>query len=204
MYIPKIYTQDNPEEILEFIKEHSFCTLINQTNGKLCATHIPLLLEKDEDKTILHGHISKLNTQSVGFEQNDTVLVLFMGAHSYISPSWYDHENVPTWNYLAVHVYGKITILTETQAIESLQKMMNYYEAKTNSAIRFENLSAKTKQEAQGVIAFKIDIEEIQAVKKLSQNRDDKNYNHIITKLEQSENANAQIIAKEMIKSRKL
>ena len=127
-----------------------------------------------------------------------------MGAHSYISPSWYDHENVPTWNYLAVHVYGKITILTETQAIESLQKMMNYYEAKTNSAIRFENLSAKTKQEAKGVIAFKIDIEEIQAVKKLSQNRDDKNYNHIITKLEQSENANAQIIAKEMIKSRKL
>ena len=111
---------------------------------------------------------------------------------------------MPTWNYLAVHVYGKITILTETQAIESLQKMMNYYEAKTNSAIRFENLSAKTKQEAKGVIAFKIDIEEIQAVKKLSQNRDDKNYNHIITKLEQSENANAQIIAKEMIKSRKL
>ena len=74
MYITKIYNQDKLEEILEFIKEHSFCTLINQTNGKLCATHIPLLLEKDEDKTILHGHISKLNTQSVGFEQNDTVL----------------------------------------------------------------------------------------------------------------------------------
>ncbi|POS01389.1 PaiB family negative transcriptional regulator [Flavobacterium croceum DSM 17960] len=204
MYIPKIYALENLEEILEFIKKYSFCTLVNQNHEKIWATHIPLLLEKTNEQLLLHGHISKLNEQGKLFESNPSVLAIFTGPHSYISPSWYDHENVPTWNYTAVHVYGTLTVLSYEETLVSLQKMMNHYESEAQSSIRFENLSKKVQQEAKGVLAFTIAIEDIQAVKKLSQNRDDKNYNHIITKLEQSQNNQAQEIALEMKNNRKL
>ena len=129
MYTPDIYKNENQEEIKQFLQENSFGILINQTNGKLCATHIPLELDRNkEGKQILHGHIAKENPQWRGFEENDTVLAVFSGPHSYISSSWYDHENVPTWNYLAVHVYGKIKIIEGEAAINSLKKLVDKYE----------------------------------------------------------------------------
>lgn len=122
MYTPDLYKNENQEEIRTFIKENSFGILINQTNGKLCATHIPIELEINaEGKEILQGHISKLNPQAEGFKENDQVLAVFTGSHSYISSSWYDHENVPTWNYIAVHVYGRIKIVDYETSVEQLK-----------------------------------------------------------------------------------
>lgn len=125
MYTPKIYKDEDPESIRTFLKENSFGILINQTQGKLCATHIPIELEVTVDgKEILQGHISKLNPQAEGFAENDQVLAVFTGPHSYISSSWYDHENVPTWNYIAVHVYGRIKIVDEATTIEQLKNWL--------------------------------------------------------------------------------
>ena len=102
MYTPDIYKNENQEEIKQFLQENSFGILINQMDGKLCATHIPLELDVNKDgKEILQGHIAKENPQWKGFKEDDTVLAVFSGPHSYISSSWYDHENVPTWNYLS-------------------------------------------------------------------------------------------------------
>ena len=204
MYTPDIYKNENPESIKTFLKENSFGILINQTNGKLCATHIPIELEINADgKEILQGHISKLNPQAEGFTENDQVLAVFSGPHSYISSSWYDHENVPTWNYIAVHVYGRIRITDETATIESLKKLVDKYEANSKNPVRVENMSAKTMREARGIIGFEIEIDEIQATKKLSQNRDDHNYTNIISELEKTENTQSIAIAKEMSKCRK-
>lgn len=204
MYTPDLYKNEDKEAIRSFLKENSFGILINQTDGKLCATHIPIELEMNTDgKEILEGHISKLNPQAKGFVENDHVLVVFSGAHSYISSSWYDHENVPTWNYIAVHIYGRIKIVDEVAAIEHLKKLVNKYEATSENPVRVENLSDKTMSQATGIIAFEIKIEEIQATKKMSQNRDDHNYKNIITELEKIENPQAIAVAKEMLKCRK-
>lgn len=204
MYTPDLYKNENPEEIRSFLKENSFGILINQTNGKLCATHIPIELEINaEGKEILQGHISKLNPQADGFRENDQVLTVFTGPHSYISSSWYDHENVPTWNYIAVHVYGKIRIVDEQTSIEQLKKLVDKYEATSENPVRVENLSVKTMREARGIFGFEIEIEEIQATKKLSQNRDDHNYKNIISELEKTENPQSIAVAKEMSKCRK-
>ena len=204
MYTPEIYKNEDPESIRAFLKENSFGILINQTNGKLCATHIPIELEVNaEGKEILQGHISKLNPQAQGFTENDQVLAIFTGPHSYISSSWYDHENVPTWNYIAVHVYGRIKIVDETATIEQLKKLVDKYEASSENPIRVENLSAKTMREARGIFGFEIEIDEMQATKKLSQNRDDHNYKNIISELEKTENPQAIAVAKEMLKCRK-
>lgn len=204
MYTPEIYKNEDSESIKTFLKENSFGILINQTNGKLCATHIPIELEINTDgKEVLQGHISKLNPQAEGFAENDQVLAVFSGPHSYISSSWYDHENVPTWNYIAVHVYGRIKITDETATIESLKKLVDKYEANSKNPVRVENLSAKTMREARGIVGFEIEIDEIQATKKLSQNRDDHNYKNIISELEKTENTQSIAIAKEMSKCRK-
>lgn len=204
MYTPEIYKNEDPESIRTFIKENSFGILINQTHGKLCATHIPIELETNADgKEVLQGHISKLNPQAEGFAENDQVLAVFSGPHSYISSSWYDHENVPTWNYIAVHVYGRIKIKDEAATIESLKKLVDKYEAGSENPVRLEDLSAKTMREARGIFGFEIEIDEIQATKKLSQNRDDHNYKNIISELEKTENPQAIAVAKEMSKCRK-
>jgi transcriptional regulator len=202
MYIPELYKNENQEDIQNFIHQNGFGILVNQTNGKLWATHIPLLLEEKDGKQILVGHVSKINPQVESFQVNDEVLAIFSGAHSYISSSWYDHENVPTWNYLAVHVYGKLTIYNHEQAVDSLKRLVDKYEAKSKNSIRIEDLSSKTMREARGIIAFEIEITAIEAQKKLSQNRDDKNYKNIISELEKTNDNQAIAIANEMKKNR--
>ena len=204
MYTPDLYKNENPEEIRNFLKENSFGILINQTNGKLTATHIPIELEINaEGKEILQGHISKLNQQAEGFKANDQVLAVFTGPHSYISSSWYDHENVPTWNYIAVHVYGRIKIVAYEKSVEQLKKLVDKYEEHSEKPVRVEDLSEKTMREARGIFGFEIEIDEIQANKKLSQNRDDHNYKNIISELKKTENAQSIAIAEEMSKCRK-
>lgn len=204
MYTPDLYKNENQEEISAFLKENSFGILINQTNGKLCATHIPMELGINADgKEILEGHISKLNPQADGFAENDQVLAVFTGPHSYISSSWYDHENVPTWNYIAVHVYGRIKIVDYDTSVEQLKKLVDKYEANSENPVRVENLSSKTMREARGIFGLEIEIDEIQATKKLSQNRDDHNYKNIISELEKTESPQAIAVAKEMSKCRK-
>ncbi len=203
MYIPELYKNENQEEIQNFIHDNGFAVLVNQTNGKLWATHIPLLLDVNEDgNPVLSGHISKANPQVESFKANEEVLAIFSGPNTYVSSSWYDHENVPTWNYLAVHVYGKVKILNRKQTIESLKKLTDKYEAVSKNPVRVENLSEKTMQEVKGVVGFEIEITSIEAQKKLSQNRDDKNYRNIISELEKSGNPQASAVAEEMKKNR--
>jgi len=202
MYIPELYKNENQEEIQNFIHQNGFGILINQTAGKLWATHIPLLLEEKDGKQILVGHVSKENPQAASFKTNDEVLAIFTGAHSYISSSWYDHENVPTWNYLAVHVYGKVTIYNHEQAVVSLKKLVDKYEKKSEKPVRVEELSEKTMREARGIIAFEIKITSIEAQKKLSQNRDEKNYKNIISELEKTKDNQSIAIATAMKNNR--
>ena len=203
MYIPELYKNENREEIESFIHQNSFAILVNQTQGKLWATHTPLLLETHEDgKLNLTGHISKANPQASSFNDNDEVLAIFSGAHAYISSSWYDHENVPTWNYLAVHVYGKVRVYNHEEALDFLKKLVDKYEAKSKNPVRVENLSEKTMREARGIVAFEIEITNLEAQKKLSQNRDDKNYRNIITELEKTKENQALAVAEAMKKNR--
>ena len=202
MYIPEHYRNENQEDIKNFIHQNGFGILINQNNGKLWATHIPLILEEKDGKQFLVGHVSKENPQAKSFKTNDEILAIFSGAHTYISSSWYDHENVPTWNYLAVHVYGKLQLHSPEESIEALKRLVNKYEAKSEKPIRVEDLSQKTMLQAHGIVSFEIEITAIEAKKKLSQNRDDKNYQTIISKLENSNDYQSIEVAKEMKKNR--
>lgn len=199
MYIPDIYVNENQSEILRFIEENSFAILVNQSNGKINATHIPLFIEEStNNKLVLSGHISKLNPQSENFAENGNVLAIFSGAHSYISSSWYDHEEVPTWNYIAVHVEGKIEILNQELTLLHLENLVNKYEKNSENPISTKTLSEKTMRQANGIVAFTIIVEKIDAVKKLSQNKNEVTKKSIISHLEKSDDEGAKRIANEM------
>jgi len=201
MYIPDYYKNENPEEINAFLSENAFGILVSQRNGKMLATHIPLELERTGGgKLVLQGHISGENSQREHFENGEEVLAIFTGPHAYVSSSWYDFEGVPTWNYISVHVYGKIRIVGYDELFEALKKLVDKYERGRENPTRIENLSKKTMMMARSVVGFEIEITNIEAAKKLSQNRDAKNYASVVSHLEQSADPGARGIASEMKK----
>lgn len=202
MHIPEIYKNENQAEIEQFIHQNGFSILVNQTEGKLWATHIPLVLEHKNGKQFLVGHVSKLNPQAESFKSNEEILAVFQGVNAYISSSWYDHENAPTWNYIAVHVYGKLRLHSHEEAIEALKRLVDKYEATSENPVRVENLSPKMMREVRGIVSFEIEISSIESVKKLSQNRDDKNYKNIISELEKTNENQAIAVADAMKKNR--
>ena len=185
MYIPNEFRNENIEAVQQFLKENSFGILINQTKGKLTGTHIPMLLEKDElGKDVLTGHISKLNPQWKNFNPGEEVLAIFNGPHGYVSSSWYEKENVPTWNYIAVHVYGNIKIVEGKELHQILKRLVDKYEVNSENPVKVENMAPHLLKYMDDIVGFSIQITAVQAAYKLSQNRTEKDYHQIIHKLE--------------------
>ncbi|MDT0607090.1 FMN-binding negative transcriptional regulator [Croceitalea rosinachiae] len=203
MYIPHYYKNENLEEVKEFIKQNSFGVLVNQVDGKPWATHIPLELDTDEKgNAILISHISKANPQWKFFENHPEVLCIFNGPHSYISSSWYKEEEVPTWDYIAVHVYGKLAVLDEEAVMQSLHKLVAKYEVNSKNPISLNDMSPKTLRQVKGVVGFKIEISDIQAAYKLSQTRPE-DHAKIISELKDKNNPGSVAIASEISKFKK-
>jgi len=168
----------------------------------MVATHIPLELSEDETK--LRGHIAKANPQWKNFQNNSEVMVIFPGPHAYVSSSWYDHENVPTWNYIAVHVYGKIQIIEGDELYSALKQLVDKYEKTSAYPVSIEKMSPEyVRQSIQGLVGFAIEITSIEAAYKLSQNRDRKNYVNVINELEKRGDHGSKSIAAEMKKIEK-
>ncbi len=199
MYIPTQYKNSDLEEIKDFIRANSFGILISMGEDKPLGTHIPLELEKGaEGKDVIVSHMARANTQWRNFKQNQEVLCIFNGPHSYVSSSWYKDEEVPTWNYIAVHVYGTIEILEEPEVLATMVRLVDKYEQHEKKPLSVANLSTKTMRQIKGVVGFKITITDIQATYKLSQGRE-QDHPAIIRELEQRDTG-SMVIASEMNK----
>lgn len=202
MYIDKKNRNESIIEMQEFIRQNGFGILISTVDGKPWATHIPMHLSTD-GKT-LNSHISRGNAQWKNWDSSSEVLAVFQGPNAYISSSWYDHVNVPTWNYIAVHVYGTIRIVEGEALIESLKDLVNKYEKHSVKPVTVEGMPERfLKNEILGIVGFEITISKIEAAYKLSQNRDDKNYKNIVTELKKRKDSDSHEVAKEMQNRRK-
>ncbi|MCH1625312.1 FMN-binding negative transcriptional regulator [Ferdinandcohnia quinoae] len=201
MYIPKYFKVTDVNEIMDFVQNNSFGTLVTTEKGKPLATHLPLELHKQGDDYYITGHMAYANPQWKTFEaENDNVLVMYQGSHAYISSSWYAHENVPTWNYQSVHIYGTASIMSEQELEEDLILLLQKYEGHRKYPVLWESLSPQTKKQIKGIIGFKIKIQEIQAAYKLSQNRNETDYRNIINQLQHEGNPNSNQMAELMEK----
>ena len=199
MFTPAHYKNEDIDEIKDFLRSNSFGILVNQVDGKPWATHIPLELDIDSDGSdVLIGHIAKANPQWKYFREDSQVLCIFNGPHSYVSSSWYKEEEVPTWNYIAVHVYGTLKIQSEEALLASLHKLVDKYEADSKEPVSSRDMSPKTMRQIKGVVGFEIKVEDIQATYKLSQGREH-DHPKIITELEERDSS-AKAVAKAMQK----
>lgn len=199
MYIPKYFQVTDMDEVLDFIQSNSFGTLVTTEQGTPIATHLPLALHKQGDDYYITGHMAYANPQWKTFEvENENVLVMFQGPHAYVSSSWYKDENVPTWNYQAVHVYGTASIMSEQELEEDLSLLLQKYEHHRKNAALWENLSTQTKKQIKGIVGFKIKVQEIQAADKLSQNRNEEDYHNIVNKLSEEKDVNSEQMAQLM------
>ncbi|MGY3715787.1 FMN-binding negative transcriptional regulator [Sutcliffiella cohnii] len=185
MYIPKYFKIEEEEVIYDFIDKYGFATLFSQHEGEPYATHLPLMLNESENA--LYGHFARPNEQWKDAEDQQ-VLAVFQGPHCYISPSWYETDKaVPTWNYVSIHVYGKMEIVDDPKAVfDSLNDLVEKYESDDSPYSLGEVEPSYVEGLAKGIVAFKINITKIEAKAKLSQNHPIERQKLVIQHLENS------------------
>ena len=118
--------------------------------------------------------------------ENSQTLAVFTGPQAYVSASWYTNPQMgSTWNYMSVHIKGKIQFLPEEDLIAFMKKLTLHFEKGNNdSPTIFDNLPDKyLSKMLPGIVGFEIKVEELENVFKLSQNRDEKSYRTIIERL---------------------
>ncbi|OGX79598.1 protease [Exiguobacterium sp. SH31] len=185
MYVPKLYAVNDAEEVHAFLKAHPFGTVVTHDGQKPHATHVPLRFHAEDGHVWFTTHVARNNPQWQTIE-DQTVLLIVQGPDAYVSASWYGHEDVSTWNYQAVHLYGQATILSSAELETDLAGLLQDHERERENAIVWEELSEPVQRQKHGVVGFRIDIDEIQAAFKLSQNRNDEDYERIVSELEQA------------------
>jgi transcriptional regulator len=171
MYIPKFNQETDLAKLLEFMHANNFITLTSVLNGELMATHLPVSVWQDGEEVYCTGHFAKANPQWQAIHTQENLLI-FSGAHAYISPTHYDkYESVPTWNYIAVHAYGTARILSEKAELEQMMaRLVKQHEASYQA--QWDSLSDKYKQGMlQGVVGFEMVFSRIEGKYKLSQNK---------------------------------
>lgn len=198
MYNLPYFKDKNPEEIIRFMQEHPFAMVIGvNTAGQPVATQIPVFMYVREGKIFLSGHIMRQTDHHKAFEANPEVLAVFTGAHTYVSATWYENPHqASTWNYYSVHARGRIRLGDEEELKQMLRRLTLHYEkGNTSSTTFYDNLPADyTERLSKGIVMFEIAVTELDHVAKLSQNRDEKSYEHIMRHLGQGD-ADAQRIA---------
>lgn len=198
MYTPKHFQLNDEQDTINFMQRYSFATIVTATNNIPFATHLPFLIEKRDGQIILASHFAKANPQATEIIGKD-VLVIFTEPHAYISPKHYEKEtNVPTWNYIAIHAYGKATITPEgEQTAELLARMISNYEM--DYLAQWNGLPDEYKQRMmKGIVAFEIVVDDLQGKQKLSQNRSEVERENIINSLSKSNDTTEAEIGKYM------
>lgn len=208
MYIPKLYEVTDSAVIEAFIQAHAFAILVSTgADGAPVATHLPLELvvkpQGERRERYLQGHLARPNPQWRGLNPTQSVLAIFHGPHAYISPRWYDHPNVPTWNYLTVHVYGRPRLIEDRDELYGLLKrLVDRYEAQSGATppYQLETQPPRVVQQMNGVVGLEIKIERLEAQFKLSQNRNPADFANIIAHLHQRDEALSQGVAEAMMR----
>jgi len=200
MYNISYFKASDHKEVTDFMRQHPFVMLCGVSSaGNPVVTHVPVLLEERDDKLFLLAHVMRKQDHTKAFEANPNVLAVFSGAHTYVSASWYENkQSASTWNYQAVHARGILTFLDEKGLHNILTKLTATFEQNENSPSLVHKMDeAYVNNMMKAIVAFEIEVTDLQHVFKLSQNRDEKSYDNIIEQLSNND-ADGKIIADTM------
>jgi transcriptional regulator len=203
MYNLPYFKENDQQVVLDFIHQHPFAFIAGcDENNKPVATQIPVFIEERGGKLYLSGHMMKQTDHHKAFEKNPNALCVFTGHHTYVSATWYaDPNQASTWNYMSVHVKGQLKFLNEEALMEVLKKSSLHFEnGNHHSSTVYDNLPEDYRNKLiKAIVAFEVEVESIDNVFKLSQNRDKESYQHIVEKLSEQD-ADGKTIAEEMNK----
>ncbi len=182
MYLPSSFAEKDVPTLHAFLEAHPLATLVTAVGGSdgLFATHLPLLLDRDTGSFgRLFGHIARANPHARQLASGEhQTLVIFSGPDAYITPNWYrtkaEHGRVvPTWNYVAVHAYGKVTVHDDPQFLRPhLERLTRHHEA--SRAQSWEVSDAPDEyiaQQLRAIVGIEVVIERLEGKWKMSQNR---------------------------------
>jgi len=203
MYNLPYYKEKDHQVVLDFIHQHPFAFIAGcDENNKPVATQIPVFIEERDGKLYMTGHMMKSTDHHKAFEKNSNVLCVFTGNHTYVSATWYSNPyQGSTWNYMSVHVKGQLRFLDEEGLIDVLRKTSLHFEkGNASSETVYDNLPKEyTSRLIKAIVAFEVEVESIEHVFKLSQDRDKQSYQHIMEKLKDRDE-DGRVIAEEMKK----
>jgi len=170
LYPPKHHQENNQEHLIEVVKKYPLATLISIKDNEPLITHLPLVLK---DKKLI-GHIDKFNPQTELLKSENPVTVIFYGPQCYISPSIYSTTQLPTWNYVRVHLKGKVKAIDNKQALKtSLIEMTEFLEAPAHNFV-LEADNPRMERNLDYIKMFEINITSWEGKFKLSQDKNPK------------------------------
>ena len=173
MYVPQHNRMEDPAQLLAFMRQYSFATLVSFAGGSPRATHLPFVIEEGQGGDLrLVAHLARANPQWRSFDGTGEVLAIFQGPHAYVSPSHYQrHPSVPTWNYAAVHAAGSLRLLEgRDDKLAALRALIDANDPGFLAAM--DALPPDyLEQKLSGIVAFEIAVTRLDARWKLSQDR---------------------------------
>jgi transcriptional regulator len=197
MYIPAHFSETDVTTLQDFIDAHPFGLLVSYLGGAPFVTHLPFLLDRGAGPNgALLGHVARPNPHWRNLV-GQPVLCVFNGPHAYVSPTWYEVDKVvPTWNYVAVHVYGRVTLIEELQEVVDLvARLTEYMEQAMPKPWTFDEADPHTSKMAAGIVGFRIEIDRIEGKWKLNQNHPPERRRKVIAALRERGGEDAAEIA---------
>jgi transcriptional regulator len=196
MYVPDHFRESDPTTLFDFMEQHSFALLVSQLNGEPFASHLPLLVDRDSGTHgAIVGHLARANPHWQMTDRN--VLVVFSGAHAYITPTWYEAANtVPTWNYTAVHAYGTFQVIEDHhEIVRIVHEYVRTFEASMPLPWKIAPEDEFVDKLAAAVVGFRIEITRLEGKFKLNQNHPRERREMVAAALERRGDENARAIA---------
>lgn len=197
MFQPRYFKQQDKQQMLSFINEHPMASIVTMTPKGLLGNHIPMIVVEHDNKCFLQGHVAKANSIYQNIDKSIDVLAMFHGPNGYVSPNWYpskkkDPRTVPTWDYVAVHVSGKIEFYHDKEWLKQhLTRLSAVNEKKVNEKWEISDApDAYIATMLKAIVGIEIGISDITGNTKMHQNHSQENRDGVVVGLKAIDNDN--------------
>ncbi|QWT18782.1 FMN-binding negative transcriptional regulator [Bacillus sp. NP157] len=196
MYTPPLFTETDTATLIALIRANALGVLVTHAHGSLDANHIPFIVDETRGPAgVLIAHVARANSMWTAVADGDAVMVVFRGAQGYVSPNWYPskhetHRHVPTWNYEVVHVHGTIRVIDDEKFVRgAVARLTREHESRLPAPWKMSDAPADyLAEELAHIVGIEIDIARLEGKRKLSQNRDARDFEGAVAGVEGSGN----------------
>ena len=184
MYHPPLFSEQDPEELQRILRAHPLGVLVMHLDGAFEANHVPFLFDPARGPHgTLVAHVARAHGVWGRVPAGAEVLVVFQGAQGYISPSWYPskhehHRHVPTWNYEVVHAHGRVRVIDDATYVRGVvARLTREHEASLPNPWKMGDAPADyLDEQLQHILGIEVEVTRMEGKRKLSQNRDDRDF----------------------------